>query len=268
MPIMVLPLMSAKQEHAIKEVFDGARRYARQTILPDIGKEGQEKLLKSKVIVIGAGGLGSPALLYLAASGVGTLGIIDGDKVEISNLQRQIIHETGDIGRKKAESAKDAIEDLNPDVKVIIYPERITSNNAEKIINDYDLVVDGSDNIETRFLINDICFKLKKTLISAAILKYEGQISTYKAYLKNGHPCYRCLYPEPPPQDAMPSCSTNGILAPVAGVMGAMQAQEVIKEILGIGESLSGYLLVYDGLKMESRKVKLNKDKNCPLCKN
>lgn len=174
------------------------RRYSRNIIIPEIGKVGQEKLLASKVLVIGAGGLGSPCLLYLASSGVGTIGVVDSDKVELSNLQRQIIHESGDIGRLKTDSAADSIGDLNPDIKIIKHSIRMAEENADEIIKGYDLVVDGSDNINTRFLINDVCYKHKKTLVSAAILRFEGQLSTFKAHLGGDNPCYRCLYPDPP----------------------------------------------------------------------
>jgi len=244
------------------------RRYSRNIILPEIGAAGQEKLKVAKVLVIGAGGLGAPALVYLAASGVGNIGIVDDDKVELSNLQRQIIHETGDIGRLKAESARDALHDLNPLVNIKTHPVRLDEKNAAALISEYDLVLDGSDNIETRFLVNDACHHLHKTLISSAILGFQGQISTFKAYLLGNNPCYRCLYPDPPPVEAMPNCSENGVLSPLAGIMGAIQAAEAIKELLGIGESLSGYILMVDLIKNEFRKTRLNREPACPLCRN
>ncbi len=246
--------------------YNELRRYSRNIILPLIGEDGQKKLLDAKVLVIGAGGLGSPCALYLAASGVGSIGMIDDDEIELSNLQRQILHETSDIGRNKAESAKDALQDLNPDIKVTAINNRLSEENAREIIDEYDIVADGSDNISTRFLVNDTCYVFKKTLVSAAVLEFEGQISTFKAYMGEGHPCYRCLYPEPPPQDAMPSCSHNGIFAPIAGILGAMQAGEIMKEILNIGESLSGYLLRFNIRDNVISKTKLNKDNECLLC--
>jgi len=245
---------------------DQLRRYSRNIILPEISEEGQEKLLKSKVLVIGAGGLGSPVLLYLAASGVGKIGIIDNDKVDLSNLQRQIIHETTDVNRPKVESAADAVHDLNPDIEVEIYSQRLDEENAAEIISQYDVIADGCDNFETRFLVNDICYQEKKTLVSAAIHRFEGQLSTFKAYLGDGNPCYRCIYPEIPPPGTMPDCSQAGILGSVAGIMGSWQATEVIKEILGVGESLSGSLIVFDALKSTSRKIRVNPDPECKIC--
>ncbi len=234
--------------------------------MPEIGKDGQEKLLTSKVLVVGAGGLGSPALLYLAAAGIGNIGIIDNDKVDLSNLQRQVIHEFTDIGRPKAESARDAIYDLNPDINVETYNQRLNKDNATEIISKYDIVADGSDNFETRLLVNDTCFALGKTLVSAAIHRFEGQLSTFKAYLGSGHPCYRCLYPDIPADEAMPSCAEMGILGTVAGIMGSWQATEIIKELLNIGESLSGSLVIFNALTSTSRQIKLNNDPECKLC--
>jgi len=245
---------------------DQLRRYSRNIILPEVGEEGQEKLLAARVLVVGAGGLGSPVLLYLAAAGVGNIGIIDDDKVDVSNLQRQVIHETTDIGRPKAESAADALHDLNPDINLAVYNERLDAGNAAKIIGQYDIVADGSDNIDTRFLVNDVCFATEKTLVSAAIHRFEGQLATFKAYLGGDNPCYRCIYPSEPPADAMPSCAEAGILGPVAGVMGAWQATEVLKELLDIGESLSGSLVIFDALKAVSRKVNVKPDPECPVC--
>lgn len=240
-------------------------RYSRNIKLPEIGERGQQRLLSSSVLVIGAGGLGSPIALYLAASGVGKIGIIDGDKVELSNLQRQIIHETSDIKRNKVDSAKDSIHDLNPEIEVITFDFRLDENNAAKIISGYDIIVDGSDNFETRFMVNDVCYELKKPLISGAINRFDGQVYTFKSY-QEGKPCYRCIYPEVPPAGTMPNCSEHGVIGAIAGVVGSMQATEVIKELLGIGESLAGFMIVIDALNNNYRKVKVNKDKNCKTC--
>ena len=206
-------------------------RYSRQMILPGIGGRGQRKLAEAKVFIMGAGGLGSPAAIYLAAAGVGTIGLADSDHVEIHNLQRQILHRTRDIGLPKVESGKRALEALNSDVNVQIYCERVTSTNIRRIVRDYDLVLDGSDNFPTRFLVNDACYFEKKTLISGAILRYDGQLSTFKPHA--GGPCYRCLFPEPPPAGAVPSCQEAGVLGAVAGIIGLFQANEALKEILG-----------------------------------
>jgi len=242
------------------------KRYARHIILPEVGGKGQEKLLNSKVLVIGAGGLGSPAILYLAAAGVGTIGIVDFDVVDLSNLQRQIIHNTERVGTPKVESAKKTVEMLNPDVKVITYNTRISKENIMDIIKDYDVVLDGTDNFPTRFLINDACYFAGKPLVSAAMLRFEGQVSVFDFRMKEQSPCYRCLFPEPPPPGLVPSCQEAGILGSIGGIMGCIQATEAIKLILGIGEPLVGKLLIMDALSMDFRKVKLRKDPNCPLC--
>jgi adenylyltransferase/sulfurtransferase len=242
------------------------RRYARHIILPEVGGKGQEKLLNSKVLVIGAGGLGSPAILYLAAAGVGTIGIVDFDVVDLSNLQRQIIHNTERVGTPKVESARKTVEMLNPDVKVITYNTRISKENIMDIIKDYDVVLDGTDNFPTRFLINDACYFASKPLVSAAMLRFEGQVSVFDFRMKEQSPCYRCLFPEPPPPGLVPSCQEAGILGSIGGIMGCIQATEAIKLILGIGEPLVGKLLIMDALSMDFRKVKLRKDPNCPLC--
>ena len=243
---------------------DQKRRYARHLVLPGISTAGQEKLLASRVLIVGAGGLGSPLISYLAAAGVGALGIVDHDRVELSNLQRQTIHETGDIGRAKVESARNRIEELNPEVHVTLFNERLTESNAETIIAPFDLVADGCDNFATRFLVGDTCLRLKKPLISAAIRAFEGQLSTFKPYLGNPHPCYRCFVSAEPGDTR--TCSETGILGPVAGVMGSLQAVEVIKELLGLGNSLSGYLLRYDGLSSQFRTSRLPKDSHCSTC--
>ncbi|GAB6071655.1 thiazole biosynthesis adenylyltransferase ThiF [Venenivibrio stagnispumantis] len=242
------------------------KRYSRHIILPEVGGVGQQKLLNAKVLVIGAGGLGSPSLYYLAAAGVGTIGIVDFDVVDYSNLQRQILHNTSRVGVPKVESAKMTIEALNPDVKVITYNQKIDKSNVLDIIKDYDIVLDGSDNFPTRFLINDACFMLGKPLVSAAILRFEGQLTTFDYRNKENSPCYRCLFPEPPPPGLVPSCQEAGLLGVVGGIMGTLQANEALKLILDIGEPLVGKLLVFDALTTEFRTVKLRKDKKCNLC--
>jgi molybdopterin/thiamine biosynthesis adenylyltransferase len=239
-------------------------RYSRQMILPGVGGRGQKKLTEAKVFIMGAGGLGSPAALYLAAAGVGTLGLADSDRVEIHNLQRQILHRSCDIGLPKVESGKKTLESLNPEVKVEVYPERVTSRNIREIIKGYDLVLDGSDNFPTRFLVNDACYFERKTLISGAILRFEGQLSTFKPHA-NG-PCYRCLFPEPPPPGHIPSCQEAGVLGAVAGTIGLFQASEALKEILGIGKSMAGRFLVYDALDLSFHEFKVEKNPHCPLC--
>jgi molybdopterin-synthase adenylyltransferase len=241
------------------------QRYARHITLPQVGGIGQRKLMNSKVLVIGAGGLGSPLLLYLAAAGIGTIGIIDDDKVELSNLQRQIIHKTDNINIYKTDSAKETILAINPNIKVITYKERFTVENAENIVSEFDIIADGSDNFGTRFLANDTCYFKKKTLVSAAILRFEGQISTYSAY-KNSKCCYRCLWPSPPPKGLIASCGEAGVFGALAGSIGSIQGIEVLKEILGIGHSLNNHLLIFDTLSSEMRKVKIKKDNNCQLC--
>ncbi|HEX3035254.1 MAG TPA: molybdopterin-synthase adenylyltransferase MoeB [Thermodesulfobacteriota bacterium] len=239
-------------------------RYSRHILLPEVGGVGQERLLRSKVFCVGAGGLGSPIALYLAAAGVGTLGIADSDQVDISNLQRQVLHFTEDIGRPKTLSAREKLSRLNPDVNIAVYEEMITKKNIREIIRDYDIIVDGSDNFPTRYLINDACYFEKKTLVSGAILRFEGQVSVFKPH--SGGPCYRCLYSEIPPAGMIPSCQEAGILGAVAGIIGTIQAVETLKEILQIGKTLDGRLLVFNALTMSVMDVKINKDPNCPLC--
>lgn len=245
---------------------DQIERYARHIILKEVGGAGQARLLNSKVLVIGAGGLGSPLLMYLAAAGVGTIGVIDDDDVALSNLQRQIIHRTEDISRPKADRAKEAIWEINPDVDVIAYGSRLDVTNAEEIVSKYDVVADGSDNFETRFLVNDICYMTQVPLVAAALGQFEGQLSTYKAWEGDNDPCYRCLFPAPPPEGTVPSCAEGGILGALAGVMGSLQATEVLKELMGIGSSLSGKLLLYDALAGSFRTVTFKKDQACALC--
>lgn len=238
------------------------RRYARHIILPEVGGAGQQRLLQSRVLVVGAGGLGSPLLLYLAAAGVGTLGVIDDDVVDLSNLQRQVLHTTARVGMAKVESARRAVAEINPDVRLVLHRARLTADNAFELLADYDVVADGSDNFATRFLVNDACRLAGKTLVSAAMLRFDGQLATYKP----GGPCYRCLFREPPPPGQIPSCSEAGILGAIAGVMGSLQATEVLKELLGIGESMAGWLLIYDALAASFRRVRVPADPECPLC--
>ena len=237
-------------------------RYSRHILLPEVGGIGQAKLLDAKVLVVGAGGLGSPVVLYLAAAGVGTIGIVDDDVVELSNLQRQVIHRLEDLGTPKVESAVRAVAALNDDVRVVPYALRLTAENIDAVLKDWDVIADGSDNFPTRFLLNDACRRLGKTLVSAAILRFDGQLSTFKP----GGPCYRCIFPAPPPEDQIPSCSQAGVLGAVAGMLGTMQAAEIIKEVLGIGESMSGRLLIIDALCMTFRTVRVKKDPKCPVC--
>ncbi len=241
-------------------------RYARHIVMQEVGGIGQAKLLAAKVLVVGAGGLGSPMLLYLAAAGVGTVGVVDDDVVSLSNLQRQIAHGTPDIDRAKVDSAKDRAAALNPDVTLVPHRMHLNRDNVMELLADYDIIADGSDNFDTRFLLNDACFLAKKTLVSAAVLRFDGQLSTYKAYLGAPHPCYRCIFPEPPPPGAVPSCAQGGVLGAMAGIMGTMQATEVLKEILDIGRSFSGRLLIHDGLAGEFRTVRVKPDPACPLC--
>jgi adenylyltransferase/sulfurtransferase len=238
-------------------------RYSRQIILPEVGGAGQAKLLAARVLVVGAGGLGSPIALYLAAAGVGRIGIVDSDCVDISNLQRQILHGTADLGRQKCFSAKEAISSVNPDVLVTPYPVRLNSGNILDIISDYDVVADGSDNFPTRYLVNDACVLAAKPLSHAGILRFEGQVTTI---IPGQGPCYRCLYPDPPPPGLMPSCQQAGVLGATAGVIGAIQATEVMKLILGIGQCLVGRILIYDGLAMSCRVVRVERDAACPIC--
>ena len=249
---------------------DQIRRYARHILLDAIGGEGQARLLRARVLVVGAGGLGSPLLLYLAAAGVGTIGVVDDDAVDLSNLQRQIVHTTQSIGMAKVESAKQTLAAINPEVRLIPHPFRLTVDNASDLIADYDVVADGSDNFATRFLVNDACYFTAKPLVSGAVLRFDGQVATFKAHAATedgGHgPCYRCLFREPPPPGAVPTCAEAGVLGAWCGTIGSLQATEVIKEILGIGEGLSGWLLVCDALSAEFRKIRVRRDPECPLC--
>lgn len=237
-------------------------RYSRQVILEEVGVEGQARLLRSKVLIVGAGGLGSPVALYLAAAGVGTLGIVDGDQVDLTNLHRQILHTTAALGQPKTESARRTLEQLNPDVRVVPYQTVLTSANALQILEPYDVVVNGSDNFPTRYLVNDACVLLRKPLVDASILKWEGQATTFLP----GQGCYRCLFPTPPPPGAVPSCAEGGILGALCGYMGARQALEAIKILLGVGETLANRLLIFDALEGETRVVRWNRNPACPVC--
>lgn len=239
-------------------------RYSRHIILREVGGAGQEALLKARVLLVGAGGLGSPLGLYLAAAGVGTLGIVDDDTVDLSNLQRQVLHDSNSVGVPKVESAAERLRALNPDVTVIPHKTRLTADNALELIDGYDIVADGSDNFETRFLVNDACHLARKTLVSGAILRFDGQVSTFATH--RGGPCYRCIYGDIPPAGSSPTCAQAGILGAVPGVVGALQATEVLKEILGIGESLAGRLMIWDALAAEVRTVRVPRDPGCPLC--
>jgi molybdopterin/thiamine biosynthesis adenylyltransferase len=238
-------------------------RYSRHIMLPEVGGVGQIKMLEAKVLLIGAGGLGSPAAYYLAAAGIGNLGIVDFDTVDLSNLQRQIIHSTERIGMLKTESAKKTIEALNPDVKVTLFNEKLTSENILRIFEGYDYILDGTDNFATRYLINDACVMTGKTNIHGSIFRFEGQATVFKP---GDGPCYRCLYPEPPPPGLVPNCQEGGVLGVLAGVIGNLQVVETLKLILGQGKTLVGSLLIYDALNTEFRKLKLKKDANCPVC--
>ena len=238
-------------------------RYARHVILPDVGVDGQRRLKGARVLLVGAGGLGSPAAMYLAAAGIGTLGIVDFDDVDASNLQRQILHDTASMGRPKVESARDRVKAINPNVSVEMHQVRLTSANALQILDRYDVVLDGADNFPTRYLVNDACVLLGKPNAFGAIFRFEGQASVFGA--RNG-PCYRCIYPEPPPPGLVPSCAEAGVFGVLPGIVGTIQATETIKLILGVGETLVGRLLVYDAMRMTFRELKVPKDPECPVC--
>jgi molybdopterin/thiamine biosynthesis adenylyltransferase/rhodanese-related sulfurtransferase len=240
-----------------------AERYSRHLLIPEVGEAGQHKLLKSKVLLIGAGGLGSPAALYLASAGVGTLGIVDSDEVDLTNLQRQILHSTDRIGRPKVESATETLEALNPDVKIVGYRERLTSANIDRIIAGYDVVIDGADNFPTRYLLNDASIKHRIPVVHGSIYRFEGQVTVFKPF---EGPCYRCLFPEPPPPELAPSCAEAGVLGVLPGVIGSLQANEALKLLLGIGEPLVGRYLLFDALDASFREVKLRRDAECPVC--
>ena len=242
---------------------DEVRRYSRHLIIPDVAMAGQQRLMNAKVLCVGAGGLGSPALMYLAAAGVGTLGIVEFDTVDESNLQRQIIHGQSDIGKSKAISAKEKIAEINPNVNVIVHEVRLDTDNVTEIFSQYDLIVDGTDNFATRYLVNDACVLLKKPYVWGSIYRFDGQASVFWAEYG---PCYRCLYPEPPPPGMVPSCAEGGVLGVLCASIGSIQTTEAIKLIAGIGEPLIGQLMIYDALEMSYRKIKVRKDPKCPLC--
>jgi molybdopterin/thiamine biosynthesis adenylyltransferase/rhodanese-related sulfurtransferase len=253
LPVAAAAGMSAEQRD----------RYSRHTLLPEVGVDGQLKMLNAKVLLIGAGGLGAPTALYLAAAGIGTIGLVDDDVVDASNLQRQVIHNTERIGEPKTASARKTIEALNPDVKVVEHNFRIDASNIVEILEQYDLVVDGADNFPTRYLLNDASVRLRKPVVSASILSFDGQISTFVPF---EGPCYRCLYPTPPPPELAPSCSANGVLGAMAGTMGLLQANEVLKLVLGIGEPLIGRLLLFEALGTRFTELKVRRDPGCPIC--
>jgi molybdopterin/thiamine biosynthesis adenylyltransferase/rhodanese-related sulfurtransferase len=259
-PIVSLPPLVAPADNLTA---DEVRRYSRHLIIPDVGMTGQKRLKNARVLCVGAGGLGSPALLYLAAAGIGTLGVIDFDVVDESNLQRQVIHGQSDIGRPKAESARDSIREINPHVRVQLHQEQLSSENAMQIFARYDLIVDGTDNFATRYLVNDACVLLGKPYVWGSIYRFDGQASVFWA--EHG-PCYRCLYPEPPPPGMVPSCAEGGVLGVLCASIGSIQVNEAIKVITGIGEPLVGRLMIYDALEMSYRTVRVRKDPDCPVC--
>jgi molybdopterin/thiamine biosynthesis adenylyltransferase/rhodanese-related sulfurtransferase len=242
---------------------DEVRRYSRHLIIPDVAMAGQQRMMNSKVLCVGAGGLGSPALMYLAAAGIGTLGIVEFDTVDESNLQRQIIHGQSDIGKSKAESAREKIAEINPHVNVILHETRLDNSNVMEIFSQYDIIVDGTDNFATRYLVNDACVLLKKPYVWGSIYRFDGQASVFWAEYG---PCYRCLYPEPPPPGMVPSCAEGGVLGVLCATIGSLQTTEAIKVLTGVGEPLVGSLMVYDALEMTFRKIKVRKDPHCPIC--
>jgi adenylyltransferase/sulfurtransferase len=245
---------------------DDIRRYSRHILLPEVGGTGQARLRAARVLVVGAGGLGSPVLLYLAAAGVGTIGVVDDDAVDLSNLQRQIAHGTPDLGVPKVESAAAAVRAINPSVAIETHHTRISPDNAHGMVSSYDIVCDGTDNFPTRFLISDACVLSRRTLVSAAVLRFEGQVSVFKPHAGPDYPCYRCLYPEAPPEGLVPTCSEAGVLGAVTGVVGTLQATEVLKEILAVGQTLAGRLLIWDALVTRFRTVRLKRDPACASC--
>lgn|SRR5690625_163206 len=246
-------------------------RYARHLVLPEVGEEGQRRLMNARVLVVGAGALGSPVLMYLAAAGVGTLGVIDDDHVDLSNLQRQVIHSTPDVGRAKVESAQARLNAINPEIRLEPRLMRLTTDNALSIISSYDMVADGSDNFATRYLVADACHLAGRTLVSAAMMRFEGQLSVYRSHLGHGpegeaNPCWRCVYPEQPDGNLKNSCADVGVLAMLPGVLGTLQATEVVKQIIGIGNPLAGRLLLYEGLEARFVELRVKADPDCPLC--
>jgi molybdopterin/thiamine biosynthesis adenylyltransferase/rhodanese-related sulfurtransferase len=260
--VSLAPLVEPADELTIDEV----RRYSRHLIIPDVGMAGQKRLKNAKVLVIGAGGLGSPALLYLAAAGVGTLGIVEFDEVDESNLQRQIIHKQSTVGQPKAESAAAAIKEVNPYVNIVLHDVRLDNDNVREIFTGYDLIVDGTDNFATRYMVNDAAYFLGIPYVWGSIYRFDGQASVFAPTLTDDAPCYRCLYPEPPPPGMVPSCAEGGVLGVLCASIGSIQVNEAIKMLTGIGEPLVGKLMIYDALEMEYRKLKVRKDPNCALC--
>ena len=258
-PMKTPPLVTPGPALSVAEV----RRYSRHLIIPDVAMAGQQRMMNAKVLCVGAGGLGSPALMYLAAAGIGTLGIVEYDTVDESNLQRQIIHGQSDIGKSKAQSAKEKIAEINPYVNVITHEARLDNSNVMEIFSQYDIIVDGTDNFATRYLVNDACVLLKKPYVWGSIYRFDGQASVFWAEYG---PCYRCLYPEPPPPGMVPSCAEGGVLGVLCATIGSIQTTEAIKVLTGVGEPLIGSLMVYDALDMSFRKIKVRKDPNCPLC--
>lgn len=256
----VIPAIAGGSGEALTP--EQVERYSRHIIMPQVGPAGQRKLMESKVLIIGAGGLGGPAALYLALAGIGTIGIVDFDVVDLSNLQRQVLHQNDDIGRTKTASAKTTLNNYNPDVNVVLHDTPIHAENAQEIISQYDIIVNGADNFTTRYLVNDAAYLAGKTLVDGSILLFDGQATVYVP----GSGCYRCLFPAPPPPGAVPNCAEAGVLGALTGIIGSIQATEVIKQILGIGDPLAGRLLLLDALSMEFRVVKLRKDPGCPLC--
>lgn len=259
--VSIIPAIAGGSDFTEQQI----ERYSRQIILPEIGGVGQKKLLNAKVLIIGCGGLGSPCAYYLAAAGVGHIGLVDSDKVELNNLQRQILHFTKDVGKPKVESAKEKLAALNPEIQITTYELRLTSKNIFDVIKDYDFIVDGSDNFPTRYLVNDACVLLNKPFSHAGILRFDGQATTI---IPRKGPCYRCIFPDPPPPGMVPSCQEAGILGVVAGVLGLIQATEVLKYILGKNELLVGKLLVFNALEMNFRKLNIQRNVNCPVCGN
>lgn len=258
--------LPALVEPAAELTIDEVRRYSRHLIIPDVGMAGQKRLKNARVLIIGAGGLGSPAMLYLAAAGVGTIGIAEFDEVDESNLQRQVIHGQSDIGRRKSESARDSIAEINPHVKVIIHEGRLDNDNVRDVFAGYDLILDGTDNFATRYMVNDAAYFLGIPYVWGSIYRFDGQASVFAPKLVDDAPCYRCLYPEPPPPGMVPSCAEGGVLGILCAAIGSIQGNEAIKLLMGIGEPIVGKLMIYDALEMEYRKLKVRKDPNCALC--
>lgn len=257
-------IIDDKRSDAVRLSAEELQRYSRHLLMPEVSSEGQKRLKAARILSIGAGGLGSPAALYLAAAGVGTIGIVDFDDVDLSNLQRQILHGTKDIGRSKLESARDRLRDINPEIEIELHECRFSSENAPELVEQYDVVVDGSDNFPTRYLSNDVCVFVRKPNVYGSVFRFEGQTTVFASHL--GGPCYRCLFPEPPPPDSVPNCAQAGVLGVLPGIIGMLQAIETIKLIVGIGEPLVGRLLHFDALKVKFRELNVRRDPECPVC--